>query len=167
MNEPEIGISYHALPPITRNECGWYCTLLWWRTHHGSGFSWTFFPLSLSLYFWCSCCCSDCCYCRNRMYSESEISKKNCEQIIFFFLFHSLYFIKLISLKHLCSIPGNIYAMYILSVCVCAVARSLRKGWEKKNWAHQQLIFNKVVLILLLFFPPLTIFKMRWSFACK
>lgn len=22
MNEPEIGISYHALPPITRNECG-------------------------------------------------------------------------------------------------------------------------------------------------
>lgn len=101
MNEPEIGISYHGIAftysPITRNECGWYCTLLWWCTlynilcWHGFVFSSILFA---TFFFFIS------------MHTEkksSEISKRELRTNYFFCSIH--YILSSLSvLKHLCSI---------------------------------------------------------------
>lgn len=133
MNEPEIGISYHALPPITRNECGWYCTLLWWCAPCSLSPSFlTVGTVSFSLLFnlpFFGCTQRERVRERERAWARYRI--ENCEQIIFFapfIIFYQAYLFWNISVRFC-----NIYAIYFLLF--------IQFDWmeaKKSNWMHQR-----------------------------
>lgn len=125
MNEPEIGISYHAPPDYSKmnvDDIAHYFD----GAHHSLLAQFSFQPRFFSVYG-----------------AQKEISKENCEQIIFFFapfiIFYQAYLFWNISIRY----TSNIYAINFFSTVFD------QKRGKKLECTNND--YNKVDFFLLLY----------------